>query len=157
VGRAISSGWQGRPDFSAVGRPTRGFELTAPNGVRAPDPETRLIAIAKVGGRTLFAAAPCSWPPTNEGARCGAKTRSGTRPGDYSGSILDKAPRQLAATHIEQENNRKDPRRKDGNHQVVPLLNSTGFDAWQIILEQRILTRGKMGGEKRLGLGRARL
>lgn len=37
---------------------------------------------------------------------------------------------------------RKDPRRKDGNHQVVPLLNSTGYDAWQIILEQRILTRG---------------
>lgn len=37
---------------------------------------------------------------------------------------------------------RKDPRRKEGNHQVVPLLNSTGYDAWQIILEQRILTRG---------------
>ncbi|MHB0785612.1 tyrosine-type recombinase/integrase [Bradyrhizobium sp. 5.13L] len=37
---------------------------------------------------------------------------------------------------------RKDPRRKDGNHQVVPLLNSTGYDAWQIMLEQRILTRG---------------
>ncbi|WP_461357397.1 tyrosine-type recombinase/integrase [Bradyrhizobium sp. USDA 4454] len=30
--------------------------------------------------------------------------------------------------------------RKD--HQVVPLLNSTGYDAWQIMLEQRILTRG---------------
>ncbi|WP_454634474.1 site-specific integrase [Bradyrhizobium cenepequi] len=37
---------------------------------------------------------------------------------------------------------RKDPRRKEGNHQVVPLLNSTGYDAWQILLEQRILTRG---------------
>ncbi|WP_245474947.1 tyrosine-type recombinase/integrase [Bradyrhizobium sp. Leo121] len=37
---------------------------------------------------------------------------------------------------------RKDPRRKDGNDQVVPLLNSTGYDAWQIMLEQRILTRG---------------
>jgi integrase len=37
---------------------------------------------------------------------------------------------------------RKDPRRKDGNHQVIPLLNSTGYDAWQIILEQRIVTRG---------------
>jgi integrase len=37
---------------------------------------------------------------------------------------------------------RKDPRRKDGNHQIVPLLNSTGYDAWQIILEQRIVTRG---------------
>jgi integrase len=37
---------------------------------------------------------------------------------------------------------RKDPRRKDGNHQIVPLLNSTGYDAWQIMLEQRILTRG---------------
>jgi integrase len=34
---------------------------------------------------------------------------------------------------------RKDPRRKDGNHQIVPLLNSTGYDAWQIILEQRIV------------------
>jgi hypothetical protein len=37
---------------------------------------------------------------------------------------------------------RKDPRRKDGNHQLVALLNSTGYDAWQIILEQRIVTRG---------------
>jgi integrase len=37
---------------------------------------------------------------------------------------------------------RKDPRRKDGNHQKVPLLNSTGYDAWQTILEQRIVTRG---------------
>jgi hypothetical protein len=36
---------------------------------------------------------------------------------------------------------RKDPRRKEGNHQIVPLLNSTGYDAWQIMLEQRILTR----------------
>ncbi|MCS3448642.1 MULTISPECIES: integrase [Bradyrhizobium] len=37
---------------------------------------------------------------------------------------------------------RKDPRRKDGNHQKVPLLNSTGYDAWQLVLEQRIVTRG---------------
>jgi integrase len=37
---------------------------------------------------------------------------------------------------------RKDPRRKDGNHQTVPLLNLTGYDAWQIVLEQRIVTRG---------------
>jgi hypothetical protein len=36
----------------------------------------------------------------------------------------------------------KDPRRKDGDHQIVPLLNSTGYDAWQLILEQRIVTRG---------------
>jgi len=37
---------------------------------------------------------------------------------------------------------RKDPRRKDGNHQVIPLLNATGYDAWQIVLAQRIVTRG---------------
>ena len=37
---------------------------------------------------------------------------------------------------------RKEPRRKDENHQVVPLLNSTGYDAWQLVLEQRIVTRG---------------
>lgn len=37
---------------------------------------------------------------------------------------------------------RKDPRCKDGNHQIVPLLNSTDYAAWQIMLEQRILTRG---------------
>lgn len=37
---------------------------------------------------------------------------------------------------------RKDPRRKDGNHQKVPLLNLTGFDAWTILLEQKIITRG---------------
>jgi integrase len=38
---------------------------------------------------------------------------------------------------------RKDPRRKDGNHQIVPLLNLTGHDAWEVLLEQRIVTRGK--------------
>jgi integrase len=38
---------------------------------------------------------------------------------------------------------RKDPRRKDGNHQTIPLLNSTGYDAWQLMLEQRIVTRGR--------------
>lgn len=39
--------------------------------------------------------------------------------------------------------NRKDPRNKIGNHQKVPLLNLTGFDAWQLLLEQKILTGGK--------------
>ncbi|MEW6643651.1 MAG: site-specific integrase [Pseudomonadota bacterium] len=37
---------------------------------------------------------------------------------------------------------RKDPREKDGNDQKVPLLNLTGYDAWEILLQQRILTRG---------------
>jgi integrase len=37
---------------------------------------------------------------------------------------------------------RKDPRRKDGNDQRVPLLNLTGFDAWTVVLEQKIVTRG---------------
>lgn len=38
---------------------------------------------------------------------------------------------------------RKDPRQKDGNSQKVPLLNLTGFDAWQLLLEQKILTGGR--------------
>ena len=38
---------------------------------------------------------------------------------------------------------RKDPRHKDGSHQKVPLLNLTGFDAWQLLLERKILTGGK--------------
>src|SRR5262245_24327061 len=38
---------------------------------------------------------------------------------------------------------RKDPRRKDGNHQKVPLLNLTGYDAWEVLLEQRIVTRAQ--------------
>ncbi|MEQ8401250.1 MAG: site-specific integrase [Silicimonas sp.] len=38
---------------------------------------------------------------------------------------------------------RKDPRRKDGNHQKVPLLNLTGYDAWRLLLEQKVLTGGK--------------
>lgn len=38
---------------------------------------------------------------------------------------------------------RKDPRNKKGNHQKVPLLNLTGYDAWQVLLEQRIITGGK--------------
>ncbi len=32
---------------------------------------------------------------------------------------------------------RKDPRRKDGNHQRIPLLELTGFDAWAIMEEQK--------------------
>jgi len=31
---------------------------------------------------------------------------------------------------------RKDPRRKSGNSQRIPLLAATGFDAWAILLEQ---------------------
>ena len=38
---------------------------------------------------------------------------------------------------------RKDPRHKDGNHQKVPLLNLTGYDAWEIVLQQHIITRGQ--------------
>lgn len=38
---------------------------------------------------------------------------------------------------------RKDPRHKVGNHQKIPLLNLTGYDAWQLLLEQKILTGGK--------------
>jgi integrase len=38
---------------------------------------------------------------------------------------------------------RKDPRRKDGNHQNVPLLNLAGFDAWHLLLEQKVLTGGR--------------
>lgn len=37
---------------------------------------------------------------------------------------------------------RKDPRQKDGSHQTIPLLNVTGYDAWQLLLEQKILTCG---------------
>jgi integrase len=32
---------------------------------------------------------------------------------------------------------RKDPRRKDGNNQRVPLISLTGYDAWSILQEQR--------------------
>jgi integrase len=38
---------------------------------------------------------------------------------------------------------RKDPRAKAGNDQKVPLLNLTGYDAWEIMLQQRIVTRGQ--------------
>lgn len=36
---------------------------------------------------------------------------------------------------------RKDPRFKDGNHQPVPLVAFTGFDAWALLEEQREWTR----------------
>lgn len=32
---------------------------------------------------------------------------------------------------------RKDPREKDGNHQIVPLTDLSGYDAWDLIEEQR--------------------
>ena len=35
---------------------------------------------------------------------------------------------------------RKDPRNKIGNDQKVPLLNLTGYDAWEVVLQQRIVT-----------------
>jgi hypothetical protein len=38
---------------------------------------------------------------------------------------------------------RKDPRKKDGNHQRVPMLDLSGYSAWEVLLEQRIVTRGK--------------
>lgn len=34
---------------------------------------------------------------------------------------------------------RKDPRKKDGNDQRVPLLDATGYDAWALLQEQRDL------------------
>ena len=37
---------------------------------------------------------------------------------------------------------RKYPRKKDGNNQGIPMLRLTGYDAWQVLLEQRIVTRG---------------
>jgi integrase len=37
---------------------------------------------------------------------------------------------------------RKDPRAKAGNDQKVPLLNLTGYDAWEMMLQQCIITRG---------------
>jgi integrase len=47
------------------------------------------------------------------------------------------------ASRIVTVRDRKDPRRKNGNHQRVPMLDLSGYDAWQVILEQRILTAGK--------------
>lgn len=38
---------------------------------------------------------------------------------------------------------RKDPRKKDGNDQFVPLVTFTGFDAWTLLQEQREWTRVK--------------
>src|SRR5262249_24106595 len=38
---------------------------------------------------------------------------------------------------------RKDPRKKKGNNQVVPLVGFTGFDAWALLEEQREWTRIK--------------
>jgi integrase len=38
---------------------------------------------------------------------------------------------------------RKDPRKKDGNDQFVPMVNFTGFDAWALLEEQREWTRVK--------------
>jgi integrase len=35
---------------------------------------------------------------------------------------------------------RKDPRHKDGNHQPVPLLAATGYDAWAILKDQGAIT-----------------
>lgn len=35
---------------------------------------------------------------------------------------------------------RKDPRHKDGNHQPVPLLAATGYDAWALLKEQGAIT-----------------
>jgi len=36
---------------------------------------------------------------------------------------------------------RKDPQKKDGNHQRVPLLDLTGYDAWALLDEQKLVSR----------------
>lgn len=38
---------------------------------------------------------------------------------------------------------RKDPRRKSGNHQRIPLLSASGYDPCELIEQQRVLTSGK--------------
>jgi integrase len=48
-----------------------------------------------------------------------------------------------AANRIITVRDRKDPRRKYGNHQRIPLLALSGYDAWQILLQQRLLTGGR--------------
>ncbi len=40
---------------------------------------------------------------------------------------------------------RKDPRKKKGNHQAIPLLAVSGYDAWAILEEQREATGGEVG------------
>ena len=40
---------------------------------------------------------------------------------------------------------RKDPRRKDGNHQRVPLLAVTGYNAFELLEEQRRHRGGNRG------------
>ncbi len=40
-------------------------------------------------------------------------------------------------TRIVTVRNRKDPRHKVGNHQRVPMINLTGYDAWEILQEQK--------------------
>jgi integrase len=47
-----------------------------------------------------------------------------------------------AKTRIVVIRDRKDPRKKEGNHHRVPMLDLSGYDAWQVLLEQRIITRG---------------
>jgi len=38
---------------------------------------------------------------------------------------------------------RKDPRKKIGNHQRVPLIDLTGYDAWTILQEQKLACNNK--------------
>lgn len=38
---------------------------------------------------------------------------------------------------------RKDPRDKDGNDQRIPLLAATGFDAWALIAEEKLVAKSR--------------
>lgn len=46
--------------------------------------------------------------------------------------------RRLVLSH-----DRKDPRHEIGDPQKIPLPNLTGYDGWEILLQQRIITRGQ--------------
>ncbi|HEX2842099.1 hypothetical protein [Hyphomicrobium sp.] len=46
------------------------------------------------------------------------------------------------ATSLATVRNRKDPRRKSGNHQKVPLFDATGYDAIALLNEQHALNLG---------------
>lgn len=50
--------------------------------------------------------------------------------------VKQKSGRWRAQVRRKGIRDRKDPRLKRGNHQNIPLLDASGYDAWLLIEEQ---------------------
>lgn len=114
----------------------------------------RFATLGSSPGRTNATGVP---PPTNSGAFCTTWTPPLAWKYRWAALYGSQSRPPCAAKRFTRSDgpistptektvlihDRKDPRKKEGNHQLVPLVSFTGFDAWKLLEEQREWTRLK--------------